>query len=193
MATAYQDDYMKTALRLPRDLHAKIQEAATASGKSLNSELIHRLQQSFEGNVSTDLALVLASLESVVATSLVEKMDAEYNAALLAAAVRQLLRGEQLSGEARVLVEMKMKEALTAPSYRVDAARTEQTLTAQQIADARVRMLAAAMAVRDGQPDPRGASSAEDEVARRVAADAARHVPGAGEAKSKGSRTKRKA
>ncbi|MGJ7533906.1 MULTISPECIES: Arc family DNA-binding protein [unclassified Variovorax] len=44
MATSYQDDYMKTALRLPRDLHAKIQEAATASGKSLNSELIARLQ-----------------------------------------------------------------------------------------------------------------------------------------------------
>ena len=49
MATSYQDDYMKTALRLPRALHAKIQEAAAASGKSLNSELIARLEQSFSG------------------------------------------------------------------------------------------------------------------------------------------------
>lgn len=53
MATSYQDDYMKTALRLPRTLHAKIQEAATATGKSLNSELIARLERSF---ASEDLA-----------------------------------------------------------------------------------------------------------------------------------------
>lgn len=44
MATSYQDDYMKTALRLPRDLHAKLQEAATMSSRSLNAELIARLE-----------------------------------------------------------------------------------------------------------------------------------------------------
>ena len=49
MATSYQDDYIKTALRLPRDLHSKIQGSATAAGRSLNSELIERLRQSFEG------------------------------------------------------------------------------------------------------------------------------------------------
>lgn len=42
-----QDDYMKTALRLPRDLHAKIQEEAAASGRSMNAEIVARLQDSF--------------------------------------------------------------------------------------------------------------------------------------------------
>lgn len=42
-----QDDYMKTALRLPRDLHAKIQEEAAASGRSMNAEIVARLEASF--------------------------------------------------------------------------------------------------------------------------------------------------
>jgi hypothetical protein len=62
MATSYQDDYMKTALRLPRDLHARIQEAATSAGRSLNAELIARLQDSFSAKTgSTSFVMRLAS------------------------------------------------------------------------------------------------------------------------------------
>ena len=43
-----QDDFIKTALRLPRDIHAKVQEAATGAGRSMNAEIIDRLQDSFE-------------------------------------------------------------------------------------------------------------------------------------------------
>jgi len=43
-----QDDFHKTGLRLPKDLHARLHEAAAESGRSYNSELVHRLQQSFE-------------------------------------------------------------------------------------------------------------------------------------------------
>ncbi|TJZ69753.1 Arc family DNA-binding protein [Chitiniphilus eburneus] len=43
-----QDDYLKTALRLPRELHSRIQEAAAKSGRSMNAELIHRLESSFQ-------------------------------------------------------------------------------------------------------------------------------------------------
>ncbi|MDD1789106.1 Arc family DNA-binding protein [Burkholderia gladioli] len=45
---AKQDDYTKTALRLPRDLHQKLMESASANGHSLNTEMIHRLARSFE-------------------------------------------------------------------------------------------------------------------------------------------------
>lgn len=38
---------MKTALRLPRDVHARIQEAATSNGRSMNAEMVARLQESF--------------------------------------------------------------------------------------------------------------------------------------------------
>jgi predicted HicB family RNase H-like nuclease len=42
-----QDDYVKTALRLPRDLHRKLHAAAIERERSLNSELIERLAASF--------------------------------------------------------------------------------------------------------------------------------------------------
>lgn len=43
-----QDDFQKTALRLPRDLHAQLHEAAAAAGRSYNAEIVARLQASFE-------------------------------------------------------------------------------------------------------------------------------------------------
>ncbi|MFM0227859.1 Arc family DNA-binding protein [Paraburkholderia dipogonis] len=49
MATSLnQDDYLKTALRLPRDLHAKIQEAGLANGRSMNAEIVARLEAGFD-------------------------------------------------------------------------------------------------------------------------------------------------
>lgn len=47
---ALQDDYMKTALRLPRELHEKLVSAASDSGASLNAEMVSRLAKSFESN-----------------------------------------------------------------------------------------------------------------------------------------------
>jgi hypothetical protein len=42
-----QDDYIKTALRLPRDLHVKLLSAAEKNGRSMNSEIIDQLQRAF--------------------------------------------------------------------------------------------------------------------------------------------------
>ncbi|WP_158276451.1 Arc family DNA-binding protein [Acidovorax sp. HMWF018] len=42
-----QADYQKQGVRIPKDLHARIHEAAVASGRSYNSELISRLEASF--------------------------------------------------------------------------------------------------------------------------------------------------
>jgi hypothetical protein len=54
MATGIkQDDFIKTALRLPRNLHAAIQSAAERSGRSMNAEIIAILESSFR----TDTAL----------------------------------------------------------------------------------------------------------------------------------------
>lgn len=44
LGMATQDDYIKTALRLPRDLHSRLLHSAEAKGRSLNAELIDRLQ-----------------------------------------------------------------------------------------------------------------------------------------------------
>lgn len=46
---AKQDDYQRTALRLPKGLHSKILGSAEDRGCSMNAEIIQRLEQSFEG------------------------------------------------------------------------------------------------------------------------------------------------
>lgn len=49
MATSLdQTDFIKTALRLPRDLHARIQASAEGHGASLNTEIIQLLQKALE-------------------------------------------------------------------------------------------------------------------------------------------------
>lgn len=48
MATnAPQDDWHKTGLRLPKDLHQRLHDAAASSGRSYNGELVARLEGSF--------------------------------------------------------------------------------------------------------------------------------------------------
>lgn len=56
---ATQDDFVKTALRLPRSLHAEIQASAAAAGRSMNAEIIDRLQTDPEGEA---LAVMLDRL-----------------------------------------------------------------------------------------------------------------------------------
>ncbi|KVE67193.1 hypothetical protein WI96_10430 [Burkholderia vietnamiensis] len=43
---ATQDEYIKTALRLPRHLHADIAVSAEKAGRSMNAEIIERLSKS---------------------------------------------------------------------------------------------------------------------------------------------------
>ena len=69
---AKQDDYIKTALRLPADLHARIQLAAEKAGRSMNAELINRLDMSFEKGrvleitVHADMDLTMKQLHAVL-------------------------------------------------------------------------------------------------------------------------------
>ena len=47
-------DIQKTALRLPRELHTAILDAASKSGRTMNAEIVYRLQQSLdEGRAET--------------------------------------------------------------------------------------------------------------------------------------------
>jgi hypothetical protein len=65
---ATQDDYIKTALRLPRAVHAKLLAASEQTGKSMNAEIIARLEASFEGdaNLSAEDRKFLISLVGAV-------------------------------------------------------------------------------------------------------------------------------
>lgn len=43
------DRYTRITLRIPRDLHAQLVDAADATSKSMNAEIVARLQDSFIG------------------------------------------------------------------------------------------------------------------------------------------------
>jgi predicted HicB family RNase H-like nuclease len=58
-----QSDYVKTSLRVPRDLHKKLLAAASDSERSLNAELIERLVASF---VRDSVEERLSALEKLV-------------------------------------------------------------------------------------------------------------------------------
>lgn len=53
MKARTQDDYIRTALRVPPELHARIHEAAKDSGRTFNAEIVARLEASFSTAEST--------------------------------------------------------------------------------------------------------------------------------------------
>lgn len=57
---ATQDDYIRTALRVPPDLHSQIHEAAKTNNRTFNAEIVARLHQSFDTR-DTDIAQGTAS------------------------------------------------------------------------------------------------------------------------------------
>lgn len=58
-----QDDFIRTALRVPPDLHALIHAAAEENGRTFNSEIVERLKASFS---TEPLEARVAKLESAV-------------------------------------------------------------------------------------------------------------------------------
>jgi hypothetical protein len=44
-----EDRYIRITLRIPRDLHARLQQAADGVSHSMNAEIIARIEASFRG------------------------------------------------------------------------------------------------------------------------------------------------
>ncbi|MFT0167522.1 Arc family DNA-binding protein [Paraburkholderia mimosarum] len=61
---ANQDDFIKTALRLPRELHTAIRAAAESASKSMNSEIIGRLHESLRTDEAGSILERLNSREA---------------------------------------------------------------------------------------------------------------------------------
>lgn len=56
MKARTQDDYIRTALRVPPELHARLHEAAKDSGRTFNAEILARLEGSFDAAAMTKVA-----------------------------------------------------------------------------------------------------------------------------------------
>ncbi|WP_374046373.1 toxin-antitoxin system HicB family antitoxin [Massilia antarctica] len=61
-----QSEYIKTALRLPPDLHAEIQAEADRQGHSMNMEILFRLRAAAPGRLPSELEEIKAMLQRVV-------------------------------------------------------------------------------------------------------------------------------
>lgn len=44
-----EDRYTRITLRIPKDLHSELQQAADDTSKSMNAEIVARLQETFDG------------------------------------------------------------------------------------------------------------------------------------------------
>lgn len=107
-----QEDFQKTALRLPKDLHERLHESAKESGRSYNAEIIARLQKSFEEpaatEVSWDIRLEQRALEARIDTVRAHHMTLRMYADALDSKYRKAM--EDGAPEAEVLA---LKEKLS--------------------------------------------------------------------------------
>lgn len=80
------DKTVRSQLRIPADLHAKIVEAADSSGRSMNAEILHRLEATFS------LKLDQAETELLELRSSAKAMKDDFSLALdvIREEVRQL-------------------------------------------------------------------------------------------------------
>jgi hypothetical protein len=99
-----QEDFHKTGLRLPKDLHERLHDAASVSGRSYNSEILARLQQSFDP-ASPDDAALAARLTKVVEASALGSLDQKLRAGVMARLTLRLLDALQAAGEGHALPE----------------------------------------------------------------------------------------
>jgi len=78
---AKQDDYIKTALRIPRALHSQLTASAEQKGCSLNAEFVSRLEASLHGPMPQPIYLQTQLLArhldlAVIARTVAEIPDA---------------------------------------------------------------------------------------------------------------------
>lgn len=59
-------DYVATAVRLPRALHLDLKQAAEHAGRSLNAEIVSRLEASRTDSLSTDINEIKSNLRKVL-------------------------------------------------------------------------------------------------------------------------------
>lgn len=83
------DNNTRITLRLPKSLHSKLQDAADATSKSMNAEIIARLESSFAGGDPSALITAIAHLNVAIRRSELELQQSELMASLLASSLKE--------------------------------------------------------------------------------------------------------
>lgn len=117
MATnAPQDDWHKTGLRLPKELHQQLHEAAAASGRSYNAEIVARLQESFETPTVIERLAFEGSFEAGMLKREIERLNKLLEA--------QTAKSQQeLEAQSKALAAEALKHLYAEAGETIEAAR----------------------------------------------------------------------
>lgn len=63
---ATQSSYIKTALRLPPELHAEIHASAEQMGHSMNTEILNRLRTTQSAQLAAELSEIKLALRKIM-------------------------------------------------------------------------------------------------------------------------------
>lgn len=58
-----RDEPIRTQVRFPPELHAKLADAARGEGRSFNAEIVKRLEESFAGSALDQVLTILRRIE----------------------------------------------------------------------------------------------------------------------------------
>ncbi|MBV7460635.1 MULTISPECIES: toxin-antitoxin system HicB family antitoxin [unclassified Acidovorax] len=96
-----EDRYTRITLRIPKELHNRLSAESERTSKSLNAEIVGRLEDTFRLMQVTDFALLLAKLETSIAETefalLSTKNDLANMGILLEQTVDAVERGSEIS------------------------------------------------------------------------------------------------
>jgi hypothetical protein len=104
------DRYTRITLRIPRDLHGRLGERATATSKSLNAEIIERLTRSFDPPADEKARKKIEQLRHEIDALLVEQTKLRATIPILEAALSQAVDAYGVA-----VVEQAMAEGARTP------------------------------------------------------------------------------
>lgn len=114
-------------LRMQPELRARLEEAAAEAGRSLNAEIIGRLEESFERTAAADsysydqlVSMLTREITSQLPTSIIEALEAKYSQASIEALELAKLHQRQLDA-----VESEIKRRDSKPKSRATSKAEE--------------------------------------------------------------------
>lgn len=128
-----QIELIRTALRVPSELHRRIHEAAADSGRTFNAEILQRLQQSFEEPrhaLSRSEALELDLKRHVASNALIAARSEIHNLHIRLELL--WLRERQAASEQERMAANKEMQDI---QLRLDHARHEEHTAARYLAE----------------------------------------------------------
>ena len=135
-----EDRYTRITLRIPRELHVRLDAEADRTSKSLNAEIIGRLEDTFRTLQVNDFALLLAKLETSIAEAEYQVLATKNDLANVGLLLEQTV--DALKGK-RELTEKRLDGLLRAAHWAQQAGHVERVALEtgyERLFDAKGRM-----------------------------------------------------